>query len=101
MAAHALSVDPADLSSYAPAAMPDEMLSLARVAELLNVNERTVRREVERGKLYAVRVGELYRVPRLAFLAYVRGQQFDPATYDPLAIDTPGAPGQKADEPTE
>lgn len=37
--------------------MPDEFLTVAEVAELLKVNQQTVRNWVDRGELDAVRVG--------------------------------------------
>jgi excisionase family DNA binding protein len=44
-------------SGTAPAPSPRPWLSLSEAAELLGVNERTVRREVERGRLDHRRIG--------------------------------------------
>jgi excisionase family DNA binding protein len=75
----------------------DRLLTLAKAAKALEVHERTVRREIERGRLFAIRVGDSYRIPRAAFLAYVRGEPFDPSTYDPLAEDAGDASTDKTE----
>lgn len=57
----------------------EEMLSIAQVAERLQVSVATVRRLIERGELPAVRVGRLWRISSNALEAYLGGD-------DPLAL---------------
>lgn len=51
----------------------EEMLSIAQVAERLQVSVATVRRLIERGELPAVRVGRLWRISSNALEAYLGG----------------------------
>ncbi len=44
--------------------MPDELLSVEQVAELLGLHVRTVRNYVRDGRLKAVRIGKQYRITR-------------------------------------
>lgn len=48
--------------------------TLAEVAELLRVSERTIRRLVERGELTAAQVGASWRFTRTDLNAYLRKQ---------------------------
>ncbi|WP_160159482.1 helix-turn-helix domain-containing protein [Actinomyces culturomici] len=45
-----------------PSTGPD-FYSLARLADVLDVNPRTLRRMVDRGELEAVRIGRAIRIP--------------------------------------
>ncbi len=52
-----------------------QLLTLAQVADVLRVNKRTVQREIQRGKLKALRVAS--RSPRVSVAAlddYLRNQ---------------------------
>jgi excisionase family DNA binding protein len=71
--------------------MPEELLAVAEVAELLKLNQRTVRNMIDRGDLGAVRVGQR----RLR----IRQSQLDAS----LAAGemTPEAEPTAADEPDE
>lgn len=62
-------------SSQTGQGAPLEALTVAEVAALWHVNARTVRREVERGRLHAVRIGRAMRITRDAIHEYMeRGQ---------------------------
>ena len=52
------------------------MLTAQEVAEILRVSARTVKRMVDSGELYGLRVGQgqRYRIPREALDAYLRGE---------------------------
>jgi excisionase family DNA binding protein len=54
--------------------MPDEMLTPEQVAEWLQVHKGTVYRWIDEGKLPALQVGRVYRIPREDVLAMVRRQ---------------------------
>lgn len=45
---------------------------IAEVAEMLQVDPRTVKREIERGNLKARKVGSDYRVPELNLVEYMQ-----------------------------
>lgn len=47
------------------------------VGDALGINELTVRMEVRRGKLRAIRVGRLLRIPADALSAYLSGEHVD------------------------
>jgi excisionase family DNA binding protein len=53
-------------------ATEQEFLTIDQVAERLQVSYRTVYRLIENGKLRAIRVGDLYRIPLSAFDEFVR-----------------------------
>jgi len=44
--------------------MPQDLYSVERVADLLNLHVRTVRNYVREGRLKAVRIGKQYRIAR-------------------------------------
>ena len=50
-------------------------MDYAKAAELLNVDRKTVQREVKRGNLRAFRVGRAVRISREAFLEYTTGRE--------------------------
>jgi excisionase family DNA binding protein len=52
---------------------PQQLLTLQEVAAYLRVSISTVRREIAKGRLEAVRVGHLYRVRRADMNAYLEG----------------------------
>ena len=54
--------------------MESECVSLARAAKILGVCVRTVRREIERGKLIAFRVGRSLRIRMSELRRYMEEQ---------------------------
>lgn len=62
-------------SSQTGQGAPLEALTVAEVAALWHVNARTVRREVERGHLRAVRVGRAVRITSDAIHEYMEKGQ--------------------------
>ena len=52
----------------------DECVSLSRAAEILDVCVRTVRREIDRGKLLAIRVGRSLRIRMSELRRYMEQQ---------------------------
>ena len=55
--------------------MEDRQLSLAEVAGVMGVSERTVRRWIKSGKLRAYKPGRDYRIPESALRAFVEESQ--------------------------
>lgn len=51
-----------------------ELLTPKEVAGILRVSPRTVQRWVKEGKLRAVRVGKLWRIPREALEEFIYGK---------------------------
>lgn len=51
-----------------------EALAVGDVAALLHIDRRTVYRLIERGELHGVRVGRVWRVPRLALEEFLTGR---------------------------
>ena len=49
--------------------------TIEEVAKVLQVNQRTVNRLLERGELRGVKVGRLWRIPEAALDAYLRGER--------------------------
>ena len=49
------------------------MLSVAQVAEILNVNKHTVRKQAKMGRLPSLRVGRVIRIPKDRLLEYLNG----------------------------
>jgi excisionase family DNA binding protein len=45
---------------------PDQFLTVAEVAELLKLNQQTVRNWIDRGELAAVRVGQRRRLSEIS-----------------------------------
>jgi excisionase family DNA binding protein len=55
--------------------MPDEpMMTPEDVADWLQVHRHTVYRWIEEGRLPALRIGRVYRIPRAEVLAMVKRQ---------------------------
>ncbi len=52
--------------------MPEEMLTPEQVAEWLQVHKGTVYRWIDEGKLPALQVGRVYRIPRDEVLGMVK-----------------------------
>lgn len=52
-----------------------EVLTPDEVAKLLRVSKRTVERLCQSGKLRAIRVGRLWRIPRSSLEEFLRGPQ--------------------------
>jgi len=52
--------------------MAEQLHTIEQVAELWSVNERTVRREIDRGNLRVVRIGRAVRVTETAVRDYLR-----------------------------
>lgn len=48
-----------------------DMMDVKKAAELLGVDERTIRREISRGALRCARVGKCVRISKRALLEYV------------------------------
>ena len=51
----------------------ESFLTVAEVAELLKLNQQTVRNWIDQGSLPAVRVGRSFRVPEQAVHDYLEG----------------------------
>ena len=49
--------------------------TIEQAAKVLQVNQRTVNRLLERGELRGVKVGRLWRIPEEALNAYLRGER--------------------------
>src|SRR5918998_6249081 len=58
--------------------MEDRQLSLAEVAGLMGVSERTVRRWIKSGKLRAYKPGRDYRIPESALRKFVEESEISP-----------------------
>lgn len=54
-----------------------QFYTLKQVAEILSVNPFTIRREIKRGNLRAMKVGKDYRIDALDLEAYVHARQTD------------------------
>ena len=67
--------------------MENRLLSIAEVAEFLNVSKRTVQRLIKRGSLRAMAVGGQKRISRFALEEMLRG---DELTH--VSGDTPPKP---------
>ena len=65
-----------------PVTAEPEIYTVEEVAAKLRVSPRTVYRMVQRGELRGVRVGDLYRIPREAFEAFMRGERPDGGKQD-------------------
>jgi excisionase family DNA binding protein len=70
-------------------AVDAEVLTIDQVATLLQVHHRVVRKLLRSGTLHGVRVGTLWRIPRAAVDAFLRGERW-PAPA-PAPTPTPGA----------
>lgn len=55
--------------------MPDRMLSIAEVAEYLNISAKTVYRLIEKGELPALKVGARWRFKPEDLEAYLERQK--------------------------
>ena len=55
--------------------MENRLLSIAEVAEFLNVSKRTVQRLIKRGSLRAMAVGGQKRISRFALEEMLRGDE--------------------------
>lgn len=51
---------------------PAMAVSIREAAELLRVNHKTIRREIGRGTLKALRIGRVYRIRMEEIQAYLR-----------------------------
>ena len=52
-----------------------EFYTVQEVADRMRVSRKTIYRLVERGALRAVRLGDVYRIPREALEALLRGER--------------------------
>ena len=52
-----------------------EFYTVQEVADRMRVSRKTIYRLVERGELRAVRLGDVYRIPREALEALLRGER--------------------------
>ena len=63
-----------------PESQDEQMLTVKQVAERLNVDEKTVRRWIQRGDLVALNIGRLrpeYRVSRVNLNDFMQSRQTD------------------------
>jgi excisionase family DNA binding protein len=58
-----------------PVATEPDIYTVEEIAEKLRVSPRTVYRMVQRGEIRGLRVGDLYRIPRESFEAFMRGEK--------------------------
>ena len=56
------------------------MLTVNQVAELLQVEPRTIRRNIERGDVPAKKIGRIWRIPRTFVLQFLQAAEGLPAT---------------------
>ncbi|MGE0542429.1 MAG: helix-turn-helix domain-containing protein [Dehalococcoidia bacterium] len=54
---------------------PRKAYTIEEVAEVLQVNPRTINRMLDRGELKGFKVGRLWRISQEALDAYMRGEQ--------------------------
>ena len=52
-------------------------ISIKEVSVLLGVNERTIRRLIDAGKLQSVKVGKAIRIPKENLIKYLEGGRTD------------------------
>lgn len=52
------------------------VLTIAEVAEILNITPTTVRRHIKNNDLPHIRIGKLVRIPKDYLIAYLHGDQF-------------------------
>jgi excisionase family DNA binding protein len=76
--------------------------TLAEVAQLLKVGEETIRREVQRGNITALRVGKQYRMTRSDLIGWLGRERFI-EIFQPFEAFTSliGAGGLDEEEATE
>jgi len=48
-------------------------MTVAEVAKLLRVNRKTVEKLIYAGKLHAVKIGRVWRIPRTAVVRFLEG----------------------------
>ncbi len=53
----------------------EEVLTLDEVARLLRLNRKTVEKLIHTGRLHAVKVGRVWRIPRAAVVAFLEGKE--------------------------
>jgi excisionase family DNA binding protein len=58
--------------------MPNEVYSLAQVAKILQISERTVMREIKAGKIRAFKAGRALRFTLEAVQEYIKNQEVKP-----------------------
>jgi excisionase family DNA binding protein len=51
----------------------EEVMTVAEVAKLLRVNRKTVEKLIYAGKLHAVKIGRVWRIPRTAVVRFLEG----------------------------
>jgi excisionase family DNA binding protein len=51
----------------------EEVMTVAEVAKLLRVNRKTVEKLIYAGKLHAVKIGWVWRIPRTAVVRFLEG----------------------------
>jgi excisionase family DNA binding protein len=56
------------------------MLTVNQVADLLQVEPRTIRRNIERGDVPAKKIGRIWRIPRTFVLQFLQAEGGDHAT---------------------
>ncbi len=68
----------------------ESFLTVAEVAELLKLNQQTVRNWIDQGSLPAIRMGRRVRIKRSDFERVV-AESYSPGTADPVRSDGPSA----------
>lgn len=59
-----------------PHPVPEPIYTIPQIADALGVCTKTVRREIERGTLKAVRVGRQFRITSGDYAAYLSSQAY-------------------------
>lgn len=55
-----------------------ETMTIAQVGEHAQLDKRLVSREIREGRLYAVQIGRIWRIPVAAYHAWLHGQPYTP-----------------------
>ncbi|MCR5740381.1 MAG: helix-turn-helix domain-containing protein [Lachnospiraceae bacterium] len=51
------------------------VLRISEVAEILNINQATVRRHIRNNDIPSIKVGRLVRIPKDSLISYLHGYQ--------------------------
>lgn len=54
--------------------MSGQFLSIDEVAFVLNVSEQTVRKLIKKGRIHAVKIGRIYRIPQESITEFSKGR---------------------------
>lgn len=58
--------------------MPTEFMKVKEIANLLGLSVMTIYREIEEGRLHAMRFGRTYRVAKEDYEAYLKASEVEP-----------------------